>query len=141
MEIADVRRRVVATIDRAKRAAVERRERNDEAVKQYDAFLRQIAIPLFRQVANVLKTERFSFTVFTPADSVRLMSDRNGEDFIELFFETSGETPRVVGRTGHARGRRVTTSERPIADKRVDELTEEDVLTFVLAELQPLVER
>ena len=47
MEISDVRKRVLETIARAKRAAAERRTRVDEAAREYEAFLNQIAVPMF----------------------------------------------------------------------------------------------
>ena len=72
MEVSDVRRRVTETIDRAKRAAAERRARTDEATREYAAFLETIAVPLVRQVANALKVQGFAFGVFTPSGSVRL---------------------------------------------------------------------
>ncbi len=54
-------------------------------------------MPLFRQVANILKAERYAFSVFTPTGGVRLMSDRSADDFIELSLDTTGERPVVVG--------------------------------------------
>jgi len=128
-------------IDRAKRSASERRARNDEAARAYERFLDQIAIPLFRQVAGALKASSYHFTVFTPGGSVRLMSDKTAEDFIELSLDTSGERPQVLGHASRARGRRVVESERPIAQKAVSDLTDEDVLEFVLKEIEPFVER
>ncbi len=59
-------------------------------------------MPLFRQVANVLKAEGYQFTVFTPGGSVRLMSERNAEDYIELSLDTSGDEP-LVARAAAAR--------------------------------------
>ena len=94
MEISDIKRRVVETIERARRLAGERRTRIDEAAREYEAFLDRIAIPVFKQVANVLRAESFPFTVFTPGGSVRLMSDRAAEDYIELELDTSGDEPR-----------------------------------------------
>ncbi len=49
--------------------------------------------------------------------------------------------PVVMGHVSRTRGRRVIESERPIADKPVGELTEDDVLEFVLKEIAPFVER
>jgi hypothetical protein len=141
MEIADVRRRVQETIDRARRAAAGRRARSDEAAKQFDEFLERIAVPVFRQVANVLRAQGILFTVFTPGGSVRLMSDRAGEDYIELVLDTSDDPPVVAGHTSRARGRRIMESERPIAVKPIRDLSEDDVLGFVLKELEPFVER
>ena len=141
MEISLVKRRVQETIDRAKRSAAERRAIADEAAKEYDAFLERVAVPIFKQVANVLRAQRYAFTVFTPAGSVRLMSDRAAEDYIELVLETRDGTPAVIGHSSHLRGRRVTESSRPLGAGPVRDLTEDDVLTFVLKELEPLVEK
>jgi len=141
MEISDVRRRVQETIDRAKRAAMERRARGDEIARDYQLFLERVAIPVFRQVANVLRATGYPFTVFTPSGSVRLMSDRSAEEFIEVVLDTDGD-PTVIGHASRSRGRRVVESERPIrAGAAVRDLTEDDVLGFVLKELEPLVER
>jgi len=142
MEISDIKRRVVETIERARRQAATRRTRNDEAAREYEAFLNQTAIPVFKQVSNVLRAEGFVFTVFTPGGtngSVRLMSDRSAEDYIELSLDTSGEKPVVSGHTGRSRGRRVIESEDAIGPPGA--LTENDVLSFVLKALEPLVER
>jgi hypothetical protein len=141
MEIASVRQQVLQTIDRARRGAAERRVRTDEASREYAVFLQDIAVPLFRQVANALKAESYIFNVFTPAGSVRLMSDKNAEDYIELVLDTSGDRPLVIGHTRRARGHRVVESERPIAEGAVRDLTEDQVLQFVMKELEPFVER
>ena len=139
MEIADVRKRVNQAVERAKRRAAERRARSDEATRAYDAFLEGTAVPLFRQLSNVLRAQGYMFTVFTPSGSVRLMSDRGGEDYIELTLDTTGPAPAVVGHSSRARGRRVVEAEHAIGDPA--RLTEEDVLAFVLKELEPFVER
>jgi hypothetical protein len=139
LEISDIKRRVVETIERARRRAAERRTRHDEAAREYETFLDRTAIPVFKQVSNVLRAEAFAFTVFTPGGSVRLMSDRSTEDYIELTLDTSGDEPLVSGHTGRSRGRRVVESEQPIGPPAV--LTEHDVLSFVLKALEPLVER
>jgi hypothetical protein len=141
METSEVRKRVNLLIDGARRSAAERRARNDEAARAYERFLENIAIPLFKQIAGSLKASSYNFTVFTPSGSVRLMSDKTAEDYIELSLDTSGERPTVVGHTSRARGRRVVESERPIANQAVGELTDEDVLEFLLKEIEPFVER
>jgi hypothetical protein len=132
---------VQETIDRARRAAANRRAAVDEASKEYDGFLERTAVPIFRQVANVLRAQGYPFTVFTPAGSVRLMSDKAGEDYIELVLETGAEQPAVIGRTRRMRGRRVTESERPLGSGPIGDLSEDDVLGFLLKELEPFVER
>ena len=141
METSEVRKRLNLIIDHARRTAAERRTRNDEASRDFDRFLEQIAIPLFRQVAGALKASTYNFTVFTPGGSVRLMSDKSGEDFIELSLDSTGDQPVVMGHTSRARGRRVVSSEQPLAELPVRELTDEHVLEFLLKEIAPFVER
>ena len=50
-------------------------------------------MPLFRQIANVLKADGYLFTVFTPAAASALMSDRSADDFIELALDTTETYP------------------------------------------------
>jgi hypothetical protein len=139
MEIADVKRRVVDTIDRARRRAADRRTRAATAAQSYEAFLTGMAVPIVRQVANVLRAEGYSFDVFTPAGGVRLASDRGAGDYIELELDTAGDRPSVVGRVKRSRGRDVVESEQQIGDPLT--LGEEEILAFVLKELEAFVER
>ena len=141
METSIVRKRVTDTINRAKHHAGERRLRADEAARAYAQFLDTVAVPLFHQVANVLKVGNYPFSVFTPSGSVRLMSDRNSEDFIEVSLDTSGEQPMVMGHSSRARGRRIVESERAVAELSVSALTEEHLLDYLMAELEPFVEK
>lgn len=139
MEIADIKRQVVETINRAKRRAAERRTRIDEAARAYEAFLSRSAAPVFRQVANVLRSEGYPFNVSTPGGSVRLVPERASEDYIELALDTTGDEPTVIGHTKRGRGRRVIESERSVGDPTA--LGEQEVLAFVLKELEAFVER
>jgi hypothetical protein len=139
MEISDVRRRVHATIEGAKKQAADRRARSGEATRAFEVFLANIGVPMFRQVANVLRSDGYLFSVFTPSGSVRLAADRVAEDFIELMLDTTGDTPQVLGHSSRIRGRRIVESERAIGDPAT--LTEEDVLGFLLKELEAFVER
>lgn len=141
MEIADVRKRVRAAVDEARRNAAARRVRMDEAARDYPRFLDTVAAPLFRQVAAVLKAEGHNFSVFTPTGSVRLMSDRHTDDFLELTLDASGDTPLVIGRIRRMRGSRVVESERPLGSGPVRDLTETEVLDFLAGGLGPFVER
>ncbi|MDR1988807.1 MAG: hypothetical protein LBQ09_01095 [Acidobacteriaceae bacterium] len=141
MEISQVRQRLNDTIERARRAAADRRARNDSAARAYDVFLTDRAVPLFRQVANALKAAGYQFTVFTPSGNVRLASDRNADDFIEIGLDTSGDEPAIVGHVSRARGRRVQESERAIGARLVEDTTEEQLLEFLMRELTPFVER
>jgi hypothetical protein len=142
VEVSDVRRRVRETIERAKRSAVERRTRNDEAEREYQAFLSEIGTPLFRQIANALRADGYSFTLFTPGGSVRLMSDRSNADYIELTLDSAGSRPHVVGHASRGWGGRVLESETPLGHGGpIRDLTEEDVLAYVMKELEPMLER
>ncbi len=142
MEISDVRKRYRHAIEEARKKAAERRTRADAANRAWPVFLSQIAAPVFRMVAGVLKAEGHPFTVFTPADGLRLMSDRSSDDFVELVLDPSVDPPAPLVRINHGRGRRVVTAERPLREgTSIDRLTEEDVLEMLLEEMVPLVER
>jgi hypothetical protein len=141
MEIADVRKRVLQTIDRARRTAAARRVRVDEAAREYGTFLQQTAVPLFRQVGNALRAEGYPFSVSTPAGSVRLASDRSADDYIEVLLDASGHEPVVTGTSRRTRGHQVIESQRRIGSGAPEALTEEDVLGFLLKELESFVDR
>jgi hypothetical protein len=141
MEIADVRNRLTQTIERSRREAAARRTRNDEAVRAFATFLDRSAVPLFKQIGNVLKIEGYQFTVFTPSGSVRLMSDRSADDYIEVSLDTSGAAPCVIGHVSRSRGRRVVDVERVVGNGEPESLTEEELLAFMLKELEPFVAR
>jgi hypothetical protein len=139
MEIAEIRKRVHAAIERARQHDAARRARGDEAARAYSTFLETIAVPLVRQIANVLRAEGLFFTVFTPSGAVKLASDRRAEDSFELSLDTSGIEPVVVARTSRARGRRVIQSEQALGDPA--SLDEQRTLDALLAELEHLIER
>lgn len=142
MEIPEVRRRLRAVIETARRQLAIRRERATAAARAYDVFLEQRAVPTFHVFASALGAEGHRFKVFTPAESVRLASDSSQDDYIELAFDVTLDPPRVVGRTNMGRGRRSISRERPIhPTASVEELTDEHVLDFLLAEIEPFVER
>jgi hypothetical protein len=142
MEVSDVKKRIHETMDRARRTATERRALVDEATREYQVFLDRVAVPLFRQIANILRAEKHLYTVFTPGGSVRLMSDRSNDDYIELSLDTTNLRPQVIVHSSRSRGRRMTESEITVGQEGpVRELTEEDVLSVVLKELEPMLER
>jgi len=141
MQTGDVRRRLQQTIERAKRGAGERRARADEASRAFTAFLDEVAVPLFKQIANVLKVEGYSFTVFTPSGSVRLMSDKSADDYIEIALDTVGDNPRVMAHISRSRGRRVVDEEKIVGPGTPEAVGEEDLFAFLLKELEPFVER
>ena len=142
MEISVVRQRVLQTIDRARAAAADRRARVDQASRDYALFLERVAVPLFKQVVNVLRAHNYTFDVFTPGGSVRMMSERSSEDYIELVLDTTGDVPLVMGRSSRVRGSRGVATERALNPSTpIGELSEDDVLAFVMKELEPFVEK
>ncbi len=142
MEISDVRRRVRQTIEASRRRAAERRARVDAASKAWEPFLAGTATPVFRMFANALKAEGYPFQVFTPTGGLRLMSERSSDDYIELALDTAADPPAVIGRVNRGRGSRLITTERPLRpDTPVTSLTEEDVLSYLLEEIAPFVEK
>jgi hypothetical protein len=142
MEVSEIRRRLRASIEAAKRDAQERRIRSDKAWSEYERFLTERAVPLFHTVTSALVAEGHRFTIFTPAESVRLASESSGEDYIEIGLDRTADPPLVVGRTSRGRGRRQITAERPVnGDVPIEDLTDEDVLAFLLTELTALLER
>jgi hypothetical protein len=141
METSFVRNKLRETIERAKRHSAERRAHNDEASRAYDAFLEHIAVPMMRQIAGALKADGYPFTVFTPSGAVRLMSDRRAEDFIEVALDLGGDAPRVLGHTSRLRGRHLLEAEQPVGSGKPGAISEEELLEFLLKELEPFVER
>jgi len=142
VEISEVRRRLRAAIEKAGRDSAERRVRADAAARDYDTFLSERAAPLFHQVAVALKAEGHQFKVFTPESSIRLAAERSADEFIELSLDSSSDPPAVIGRTTRGRGRRTVSTERPLKESApIADLTDEDVLAFVVEEITRLLER
>jgi hypothetical protein len=141
-DVADVRRRVRQRIEEARRRTAERRVELDAAERDFTTFLTAVAAPLFRVFAQALTAEGYPFKVNTPAGTLRLASDRSRNEFIEIGLDPELDPPQAVGRLTRAHGARTLTSERPIrAGARVGELTENDLLEFLTAEIGILLER
>jgi hypothetical protein len=144
METSAVRQAVRSLLQHVKQPAADRREKRriqtDQAARQYGIFLDRIAVPLFKQVANVLRTEGYGFDAFTPQGSVRLMAERGNDNYIEVALDTKGAAPKLVGRVSHSRGGDVSQTELVLnATTDIEALTEEDLLGFVLSALEPFV--
>jgi hypothetical protein len=144
MEVSVVRQRVLELLDRSKRPADDRRANRraqmDAATREYELFLERVAVPLFKQIVNVLRVENYQFTVFTPGGSVRLMADRGNDDYIEVVLDTNGSGPKLLGRARRSRGGNVTETELVLnATSDISALTEEDLLGFLLSELEAYV--
>ena len=142
VEVSLVRNRLNRAIDTARARAQQRRELTAAAERAYETFLRDVATPVTRLIANALKVENYAFTVFTPGGGLRLASDRGRDDYVEFALDGSAEPPQVVGRIRRTRGSRTIDEERPIKPGTPpEELSEEDALTFLLDALQPWLER
>ena len=142
MEVSDVRRRLRAAVESAKVRAAERRARTDEASRAYDGILETVAVPAFHTVVNALVGEGYRFKVTTPGRAVRLSPERSAEDFVELALDTERDAPAIMLVASRGRGRRAVTAERLLRESpRIAELTEEDIVTALLDELIPFIER
>lgn len=142
VEVSLVRNRLNRAIEVARERAQQRRQRTATAEQAYETFLQEIATPVTRLIANSLTVENYPFTVFTPSGGLRLASDRGRDDYVEFALDAAADPPQVVGRISRSRGSRTLDEERPIKPGTpLDELSEEDVLTFLLDVLQPWLER
>ncbi len=143
MDVSELRKKILRALDDARQDAATRRQAIDEAGKAYGVFLADVAGPVMRQAASVLKAEGHVFSVETPANSVRIVAAGSPETFIELTLDTTGAEPVVVGRVSVSRGKRgLVVAERPIAPGApVASLTEDDLSAFLVSELPKLVVR
>ena len=139
-DVAEVRKRIRAEIEKSRRDQADRRVRVAEATAAYDAFLQNAAIPVFRMFANVLKSEGLNFEVMTPSGGVRLQSERHRDDAIQMELDTSADPPQPLVTVTQARGSRVIQSDRTIKGSNpLVQLTEEDVIEMLLEEMRPWI--
>jgi hypothetical protein len=142
LESGEVRKRLRQAIETAKRDAAARRAALGDVQKAYDVFLEERATPVLRQVASALKAEGHVFQVLTPAGTVRLQSDREADDFLEIALDVKDGVPIVIGRVSRVQGSQLQTAEQPIRGQlRASDLADEDVLNWVLRVILPFVER
>lgn len=142
IDVAQLRKRVRAAIDSAKKDAGARRARTDEARQAYERFLDEVAVPAFKAMGNILRSEGLLFDVMTPSGGVRLTAERTREDGIELSLDTTVDPPRPALTTVRTRGSRSTRAERPVKEATaIALLTSDDVVHALLDELTPWLER
>ena len=126
----------------ARDRARQRRQKADEAEREYTTFLETLAGPLARQVVNALRAEGYAFTVSTPGRGLRVSLDQGRDDFIELALNTDSDQPHVVGRIRRTRGSRTLDEERPVKPGAApQDVSEEDLLEFLVPALEPWLER
>jgi len=144
METSVVRQRVQEMLRQRRRPDADRRSdrrwQADQATQEFETFLRSVAVPLFKQVANALAAEGFKFDVFTPGSSVRLMGPRGNDEYVEIVLDTRGAAPKLLGRASHVRGGDVMQTELVLnATANISALTDEDLLGFLLGEIENLL--
>ena len=142
MEVSQVNKRVKNAIEEARGRAQARRNASAAAEKAYGVFLETVATPVTRQVANALKVAGIGFTLGTPGGGLRLAADRGRDDYVEFVLDASGDVPQAAGRISVTRGSRTLDTTLPIKPgTSIEELTEEDVLDFLVRALEPWLER
>jgi len=140
IEISELRQRLRLAVEARRKSTAARRAMLDEAAVAYTELLEMTATPLVQKLANALRAEGHTFTVFTPNGGLRMALAK--DDFIEFALDTSQDEPFAALRVNRTRGRRVVQHERPVKGRTpVDRLSEEDVLQALLDEIAPFVER
>jgi hypothetical protein len=150
VETGEVNKRLKIATEQARAHAAERRHEDAEATKEYETFLALVGTPLMKQLASALKADGYGFTLFTPAGGLRLASDRQRDDFIQLGLERDDTAPgalgdsalQVVAHISHVRGSRTLTRTQPVKPgASPGSLTDEQLLAFLLEALRPWIER
>lgn len=142
VETAEVRKRVLRVIEQSQRAAQERRERAASASLDGERALRQVVAPVVKTIAGILTGEGFPFHVATPTGAVRLQAQATPDNFVEVDLDADQNPPALRVRVSRARGRRVLVDEDVMCSAEgLASLTEDDVVTCLVAKLGPFVER
>jgi hypothetical protein len=138
-DVALIRKRIQKAIEQARREAADRRAFVQDAQKAYTEFLETVAIPAFRSVAVVLKSEGLSWEVMTPSGEVRLVPDRRRDESIALSFDATADPPQPMVSITRGRGSRTVHAERQVKPGTVSAavLTDEDVVEMLVEELRP----
>ena len=142
MDVSEIRKQILRALDNARKDAEARRQATDQVKGEYETFLNDVAVPLFRQAASVLRALGHEFSANTPAGSVRLES-ASAQEYLELELDASAGRVQVIGRTGLMRGRGgPLVEERTLAvGKSVSELGDADVAALTTGQRLKLVAR
>ncbi len=136
-DVGQIRKRVRAAMDAARREASTRRERSAAAARAYDVFLEERAIPAFRALANVLRAEGIPFEMMMPSGGARLVGG-NRDDVIELELDTSRDPPEPLVITTQTRGSRILRTERLVKEgSPIDDITDDDVVELLIEQIKP----
>ena len=142
LDTAEVNRRLTHHLADLQKASAKRRADIDEARQTFDTVLEREVAPTVRQLAQVLKSRGFTFSVQTPAGAVRLVSDRSSDDFIAVELDVTRRPPAVVAVRQYTRGRRLIDDERILREgQAIGSLDAEHVLDTLLELIDPFVEK
>ncbi len=142
VETSEVRKRVLRVIEQSRDAARERRARSESASRDGDRALRHVVVPVFKTVAGVLTSEGYPCEVATPSGAVKLQARGTPDNFVEVDLDTAQDPPALRMCVSRTRGRRVLVDESVMCSaESLASLTEDDVLTHLVAKLGPFVEK
>lgn len=142
IEVGEVRRRVRLRIEALKHEAAQHRALAGDAAAAYGPWLEEVAAPLFRQFANVLRAEGLLFRAHTPAGRVRIEAERSADDHLELVLDTERRPPAVVLRRSYTRGRHRFSDERVVGEGvGFASLTPTELLDVLVADATPFLPR
>jgi hypothetical protein len=139
-DLADLRRRVRQAIQDAKRQGAARRDARDAASAAWAAAVADVVEPSATVFAAALTGEGLPFRLETPRGTVRLVSERSADDYIEIALEDSDdrESPVVIGRSVLGRGRQgVTVVEESLGAPA--DLSDDRVTAFYLTAIAPWI--
>ena len=137
-ELTDLRRRVRQAIQDAKRKGGERRTARDESSKAWATAVAEVVEPEAAVMAAALTGEGLPFRLETPRGTIRLVSERSADDYIEIVLDDSDErdVPEVIGRSVMGRGRQsVTVIEEPLGAP--SDLAPDRITAFFLTAIAP----
>lgn len=133
MDVADLRKRILRELTPP--ASADRKAAADAARQGYERLLAGVIAPLLKQTSNILKAEGWLCEVHTPSESARLAFASSPETYIEFYLDSTPPA-HVIGRSSVRRKGGIDVQERIVgAGRAVEDLTEDDVLAYLLPEL------
>jgi hypothetical protein len=141
-DVGEVRRQLKHAIDAHKRANVARRADSDQATKQFETWFQMVGEPLCREFTSALRGEGYQFRLETPQGAARISSERSADDFLELAFDSRRTPVALVLSRGYTRGSKTFTDQRVLCEgPRIDQVEPQQVLSALVEDILPLVER
>jgi hypothetical protein len=139
-ELADLRRRVRQAMQDAKQKAAARRAARDEASQAWATAVAEVVEPAATNVAAAFTGEGMPFRLDTPRGTIRLVSERSADDYIEIVLDDSDErdAPEVIGRSVRARGRQSVTVVEELLGAP-SQLSEDRVIAFFMNAIGPWI--